>query len=129
MIVSEQDTTVGMDEMWSYVGNKSNQRWLWHAIDRDTGKVLAYVCGRRQDEVFLKLKGLLESFGITCFYTDDWGIYYTPFRPRKARYWEAKHAENRTQTFNAADTNQAACPQDDLFFNKTKCMVSSLDYS
>ena len=21
-----------VDEMWSYVGKKANQRWLWHAI-------------------------------------------------------------------------------------------------
>jgi hypothetical protein len=21
-----------MDEMWSFVGNKGNPRWLWHAI-------------------------------------------------------------------------------------------------
>ncbi|MDV2997099.1 MAG: hypothetical protein N4J56_006804 [Chroococcidiopsis sp. SAG 2025] len=45
-----------LDEMWSYVGKKSNPRWLWHAIDRDSGKVLAYVFGRRKDEVFLQLK-------------------------------------------------------------------------
>ena len=25
-----------MDEMWSYVGKKENQRWLWHAIDHAT---------------------------------------------------------------------------------------------
>ncbi len=23
-----------LDEMWSYVRKKTNQRWLWHAIDR-----------------------------------------------------------------------------------------------
>ena len=32
-----------LDEMWSYVRCKSNPRWLWHAIDHHTGKVLAYV--------------------------------------------------------------------------------------
>ena len=64
-----------MDEMWSYVGSKENQRWLWHAIDRVTGAVLAYIFGRRQDEIFLGLKKLLEPFGITRFYTDDWGAY------------------------------------------------------
>jgi insertion element IS1 protein InsB len=32
-----------MDEMWSFVGNKKQQRWLWHAIDHATGAVLAYV--------------------------------------------------------------------------------------
>ncbi len=64
-----------LDEMWSYVGKKDNQRWLWHAIDHHTGKVLAYVLGNHKDRVFLKLKALLEPFGITRFYTDDWGAY------------------------------------------------------
>jgi insertion element IS1 protein InsB len=64
-----------MDEMWSFVGNKGNPRWLWHAIDHHTGKVLAYVFGRRQDSVFLKRKALLEPFRITRYYTDYWGAY------------------------------------------------------
>jgi len=25
-----------IDEQWSFVGNKSNQRWLWYAIDHET---------------------------------------------------------------------------------------------
>ena len=37
--------------------------------------MLAYVFGRRKDEVFLKLKVLLEPFGITRYYTDSWGAY------------------------------------------------------
>jgi insertion element IS1 protein InsB len=64
-----------LGEMWSYVGKKANPRWLWHAIDHHTGKVLAYVVGRRQDEVFLCLQALLEPFGITRYYTDGWGTY------------------------------------------------------
>jgi insertion element IS1 protein InsB len=63
------------DEMWSFVQRKNNQRWLWHAIDHRSGKVLAYVFGRRQDEAFLKLKALLEPLGITRYYTDYWGAY------------------------------------------------------
>src|SRR5256714_3663038 len=61
--------------MWSYVGKKQAPRWLWHAIDHRSGQVLAYVLGRRKDEVFLKLKALLEPFGITRYYTDYWGAY------------------------------------------------------
>jgi insertion element IS1 protein InsB len=53
-----------LDEMWSFVGNKSNPRWLWHAIDRRTGQVLAFAFGRRQDQVLEQLKELLEPFGI-----------------------------------------------------------------
>lgn len=48
-----------IDEMWSFIGKKGNPRWLWHAIDHHTGVVLAYVFGRRKDEVFLQLKALL----------------------------------------------------------------------
>jgi insertion element IS1 protein InsB len=64
-----------VDEMWSFVGKKQEQRWLWHAIDHWTGTVLAYVFGRRTDEVFVQLKALLEPFGIRHFHTDDWGAY------------------------------------------------------
>ncbi len=61
--------------MWNYVKNKANQRWLWYAIDHNTGKILAFEFGRRKDKVFIKLKKLLEPFGITKFFTDDWGAY------------------------------------------------------
>lgn len=64
-----------LDEMWSYVGKKTNPRWLWHAIDRQSGQVLAYVLGRRKDEVELQLKKLLEPFGIHRYCTDGWGTY------------------------------------------------------
>jgi insertion element IS1 protein InsB len=64
-----------LDEMWPYVARKANPRWLWHAIDHHTGNVLAYVFGRRQDAVFLRLQALSEPFGITRYYTDGWGTY------------------------------------------------------
>jgi len=70
-----------MDEMWSLVGKKQEPRWLWHAIDHCTGAVLAYVFGRRKDEVFLKLKALLEPFGLTRYYTDHWGAYTRHLEP------------------------------------------------
>jgi insertion element IS1 protein InsB len=30
-----------VEEMWSCVGSKAHQRWLWHAIAHLTGVVLA----------------------------------------------------------------------------------------
>ena len=75
--VLEEDTIEEseLDEMWSFVGKKTNPRWLWHAIDHQTGQVLAYVFGRRTDEVFLQLKALLEPFRIQKYCTDGWGAY------------------------------------------------------
>jgi insertion element IS1 protein InsB len=64
-----------MDELWSVVDDKGHQRWLWHAIDHHSGAILAYVLGTHTDTVFVTLKQLLAPFGMTHFYTDDWGTY------------------------------------------------------
>jgi insertion element IS1 protein InsB len=93
-----------LDEMWSFVGKKSNPRWLWHAIDRRTGQVLAYAFGRRQDEVLLQLKKLLEPFGIRRYCTDGWGAYQRHLPEavhevgkRKTQRIERKHLRLRTR--------------------------------
>jgi len=74
-----------MDEQWSFVGNKSNQRWIWYAVEHSTNTILAYVFGRRKDSVFKELKTLLDPFGIKQYYTDDWGTY--------KRYLDSKEHE------------------------------------
>ena len=65
-----QDTRIAL-HIWNFVGKKKNQRWRWHAIERGSGKILAYVFGRRKNKVFLELKKLLEPFGIKKYCTDD----------------------------------------------------------
>jgi insertion element IS1 protein InsB len=84
-----------VDEMWSYVGKKKAPRWLWHAIDHQTSKVLAYVFGRRKDAVFLKLKQLLEPFGINRFSTDHWGTYRRQLKA--ARHFPGKRQTQRIE--------------------------------
>ena len=64
-----------IDEQWSFVEKKSNQRWIWYAVDHSTNTILAYVFGKRKDVVFKELKALLEPFKIDRYYTDDWGAY------------------------------------------------------
>lgn len=75
VVLYDQVEEAELDEMWSFVQNKSNQRWLWLAINHDTGDILAYTFGKRKDAVFKEFKKILEPFGITMFYTDDWGSY------------------------------------------------------
>jgi insertion element IS1 protein InsB len=93
-----------MDEMWSFVGDKGHQRWLWHAIDHHSGAILAYVLGTHTDTVFVKLKQLLAPFGITRFYTDDWGTYQRNLLPQhhttgkeNTQKIERKHLTLRTR--------------------------------
>lgn len=93
-----------LDEMWSYVGKKSNPRWLWHAIDRKTRQVLAYIFVRRKDKVFNQLQELLKPFGIKRYCTDGWGAYerHLPAElhevgKRKTQRIERKHLHLRTR--------------------------------
>ena len=64
-----------MDEFWSYVGKKSNQRWTWYALDKSSGIIVAWHNGTRADEDFLHLLNYLESMPIDLYYTDAWGAY------------------------------------------------------
>ena len=93
-----------LDEMWSCVGSKENQRWLWHAIDHDYGTILAYVLDSRKDSAFLKLKQLLNPFNIRNFYTDACGTYERHLEPanhfigkRNTQRIERKHLTLRTR--------------------------------
>jgi insertion element IS1 protein InsB len=93
-----------VDEMWSFVGSKAHQRWLWHAIDHLTGVVLAYVLGSRADAVFKHLQVLLKPFGLVHFSTDGAGVYkrhLSAANPtvskRQTRQIERKHVTLRTR--------------------------------
>ena len=81
--------------------------------------MLAYVFGRRKDEVFLKLKALLEPCGITRYSTDGWGAYERHLDP-EPHSWQGSDTENREQTHPALDPDQAlGAPYDLLFQERT----------
>jgi insertion element IS1 protein InsB len=95
---------VELDEMWSFVGRKKQPRWLWEALDHQTGRIVAYVFGRREDQALLRLKALLAPFGIGRFYTDGWGAYQRHLDPhqhvvgkRSTQQLERKHLTFRTR--------------------------------
>jgi insertion element IS1 protein InsB len=93
-----------MDEKWSFVGSKKQQRWLWHAIDHATGSVLAYVLAPHKDQALVKLVNLLIPFGIKRFFTDAWGAYERILEPnthligkKNTQKIERKHLTLRTR--------------------------------
>jgi insertion element IS1 protein InsB len=69
---------------------------------------LAYVFGRRKDEVFLQLKALLEPFGLTPSYTDHWGASTRHLDPdvhspgkRNTQKIERKHLSSTLSNYAA----------------------------
>ena len=90
--------TAEMDEFWSFVRKKSNQRWTWYAMDKASGIILAWHNGNRTDADFRKLLEYLKSIPIDLYYTDDWGAY-TRNLP------ESKHCIGKDQTWRIERKN------------------------
>ncbi|MBK8191897.1 MAG: hypothetical protein IPK76_01270 [Lewinellaceae bacterium] len=63
--------------MWSFVGKKKNQVWLWWVEEALSGEVIAFTFGRRTHATFRHLKKLLTNAGIAPdeWLTDQWGAY------------------------------------------------------
>jgi hypothetical protein len=87
------------------------------ALDHLTGKILAYVFGRREDQALLQLKALLVALGIRRFYTDGWGVYHPPAlgTPAACRR-QAKDPTAGTQTSHTAHPDQTVGAKDPLLF-------------
>ncbi len=92
-----------MDEMWSFVGKKTEQEWLWWAIDHNTGEPLAYCFGNREYKNLTKLKELLKPFKINIVYSDNNFAYKKHIRKSKVitgkkntQRIERKHLSLRT---------------------------------
>ena len=47
---------VQLDEFWSFVKHrKQGKRWVWYAFDKETGAILAFQIGKRNDATCRKL--------------------------------------------------------------------------
>jgi len=68
-----------MDEMWGRVYCKGTPCWLWHAIDHDTGDLVAFVMGSRENAMLQELwdrLSSLENLEIEAVYSDDNWAYH-----------------------------------------------------
>ena len=65
------------DELWSFVGKKSHQQWIWLALDEETREIVGYYVGARSET---GARGLWNSLPAVyrqyakCF-TDFWAAY------------------------------------------------------
>ena len=87
-IVSENEVEIAsicskMDEMWSFVHDKSQQYWLWWAIDHNTGEPLAFHFGTAEHHNLDELLKLLEPFEIGIVYADNNSAYSSRIEEEK----------------------------------------------
>jgi insertion element IS1 protein InsB len=71
-----------LDECWSFVRTKKQQRWTWYGFDRARRKVVAFVNARRTDAACQTLLKKLDGCRVSHYYSDDWQSY-KKFLPAK----------------------------------------------
>src|SRR5262249_9883196 len=64
-----------LDEMWHYLKNKRGKLWIWKALDRDTGQLLDWECGRRDKKTLKKMVDRLAQWDVKMYCTDKWATY------------------------------------------------------
>lgn len=89
------------DEMWSFVGAKDCQEWIWLAIERRTRLVVGFHIGGRDEEGALGLKlsihdNLLKH---SLVFADDFPSYGTVF-PKGQLQQEGKKQTTKIERFN-----------------------------
>jgi len=65
------------DELWSFVGKKKNQVWIWLALDAMTRQVVAiHAGGRSEQDAKAFWAEVPEPYASGCdVYTDEWDAY------------------------------------------------------
>jgi insertion element IS1 protein InsB len=61
-----------LDEMWHYLKTKRHKLWIWKALDRDTGQLLDWECGRRDKATLKKMVDRLAQWDVQLYCTDKW---------------------------------------------------------
>lgn len=62
--------------MWSFIGSKKRQRWLWwYAREPRLKRIIAHVFGSRSKKTFCKLLKLLSGFSVAFWCTDGYRAY------------------------------------------------------
>jgi IS1 family transposase/transposase-like protein len=64
-----------LDEMWHYLKQNRRTLWIWKALDRDTGQLLDWECGRGDQATLKKLVDRLLPWDVKVYGTDTWATY------------------------------------------------------
>jgi insertion element IS1 protein InsB len=92
-----------LDELWSFVGKKTNRQWVWIAMDATTRQVLAFHVGDRSGQsacaLWQRLPAAYQEQAI--FYTDQYAVYAEVIAAARHRaISKLARATNHLERFN-----------------------------
>jgi IS1 family transposase/transposase-like protein len=73
---AQLEDVLELDELWSFVLKKANQRWVWVALCRRTRQIVAYFIGDRTEASCLQLWRRIPLAYTRCHsFSDFWDAY------------------------------------------------------
>jgi insertion element IS1 protein InsB len=99
---------------------KKNKLWLIKAIDRRTGRTVAWVLGNRDVATFRRLYDKVKHLKNCIFYTDDWDAFSKVLPPER-------HIIGKEHTINIEHDNSNTRHHLGRFTRRTK-VVSQLKH-
>ena len=107
-----------MDEFWSFVGKKADQRWTWYGFDRERKQVVASVNGRRTDANCRALYEKVKRAKVGAFHTDQWAAYPKVLPEKKHQIGKEGTLRHRAAKLDLSHQDQALAATNDLFFKE-----------
>ena len=79
----EKDDVIELDEIYSFVGNKKNKRWIWLGKLRKKKQIIAYFIGDRSAKSLKKLwKRIPKKYKKLLSFSDEWQAYSEVLNPK-----------------------------------------------
>ena len=86
LLPAEKGDVLELDELWSFVGAKARQFWLWVALCRRTRQIVAYTLGDRSQQSAADLRAALPpDYRGRATRSDLWEAYAAAFPARTHR--------------------------------------------
>lgn len=77
---AKETDVLEVDEIWSFVGKKTNKRWLWAALCRRTRQIIAFAIGDRSEATCRRLwEAIPDNYRKCQSYSDFWSAYESVF--------------------------------------------------
>ncbi len=121
VVPAQRDDVLELDELWSFVGSKAQERWLWLALCRRTRQVVAYWLGDRSENSAIHLwRRLPADYRGCASFSDRWAAYAFVFDRRRhqsvnKRSGQTAHVE---RWFNTLRQRLARFTRKTLAFSK-----------
>jgi IS1 family transposase len=94
LLPARLEDVLELDELWSFVGKKTEQRWVWLALCRRTRQVVAYWVGDRSQESALELWLRIPRHYRHCAsVSDGWTAYAAVFNAQTHRSLQDPNGE------------------------------------